>query len=205
VKCTTSSEISARTTGLRDAISYAYDEAGNRLEKTAGSTTSYSYDCMNRLTSATGMGFDWDENGNLVYMHDGSDAWNYTHDPEGRLLFVRKNGALQSWFWYDADGRRVKIVDGQEGSLFHVYSGLDVVYEEEGATTTKHYYANGLHIAENRGGTVEYFHQDHLGSTKLKTDSSRGFDYEHAKEKFTIRFHGAYLFTPSMFSIGGVL
>ncbi len=165
-----SSEISARTTVPRGAIGYAYDEAGNRLEKTAGSTTSYTYDCMNRLTSATGMGFDWDDNGNLVYVHDGSDAWNYSYDPEGRLLSVRKNGALQSWFSYDADGRRVKIADGQS-TLFHVYSELDVVYEKEGTTTTRHYNANGLHVAENRDGAVECFHQDHLGSTRLKTDS----------------------------------
>ena len=85
--------------------------------------------------------------------------------------------ALQERFSYEADGRRVKIADGQ-GALFHVYSGLDIIYEEEGATTTRHYYANCLHVAENRGGTVEYFHQDHLRSTKLKTDSKERFVYE---------------------------
>ena len=135
-------------------------------------TTDYTYDSMNRLAQATGMGFDWDPNGNLLYKHDGSDAWNYNYDPEDRLIGILKNDAFLSQFWYDADGRRVKIDDAQSNSLIHVYSGLDVVYEKNGTTTTKHYYANGLHIAENRSDAVEYFHHDHLGSTRLKTNTS---------------------------------
>ena len=52
--------------------------------------TGHAYDSMNRLTQATGMGFDWDADGNLLYMHDGSDAWNYTYDPEDRLTGIAR-------------------------------------------------------------------------------------------------------------------
>ena len=141
-------------------------------------TTGYTYDSMNRLTQATGMGFDWDADGNLLYMHDGSDAWNYTYDPEDRLKGILKNGAFFNKFWYDADGRRVKIDDAQSNSLIHVYSGLDIIYENGSSGWTRHHYANGLHVAENRSGTVEYFHQDHLGSTRLKTNTSGEVVYE---------------------------
>ena len=42
-----------------------------RSARSHGGTTSYTYDSMNRLTGATDMGFDWDGNGNMVYMDDG--------------------------------------------------------------------------------------------------------------------------------------
>jgi succinate dehydrogenase/fumarate reductase flavoprotein subunit len=42
-----------------------------RSARSHGSTTSYTYDSMNRLTGATDTGFDWDGNGNMVYMDDG--------------------------------------------------------------------------------------------------------------------------------------
>lgn len=55
---------------------------------------SHSYDCMKPLTSASGMSFSWDGNGNMEYMHDGSDAWDYAYDPEDRLERMEKNGVL---------------------------------------------------------------------------------------------------------------
>lgn len=69
-------------------------------------------------------------------------------------------------------------------TVTHVYSGLDVVHEKQGTSVTKHYYANGLHLAENRDGTVEYYHQDHLGSTRLKTDSGGSSVFSRNYEPF---------------------
>ncbi len=161
------------------------------MDVEGGTSTSYSYDCMNRLTSATGMGFDWDKNGNMVYMHDGSDAWNYTYDPENRLISVKKNDALMNKFWYDAEGRRVRLWDSQDGYLTHVYSGLDIIYETSQSGVTKHYYANGLHVAENRSGTLEYFHQDHLGSTRLKTDANGDAVFTRNYEPFGPDYDGS--------------
>jgi RHS repeat-associated protein len=111
-------------------------------------------------------------------MDDGSDEWDYTYDYENRLIKVLKNDVLLNRYFYGADGRRVKVVDSQGGSLIHIYSGLNVVYEKTVSSTMKHYYANGLHIAENRSGTLEYYHQDHLGSTRLKTDSNGNSIYD---------------------------
>ena len=98
------------TTGPWGAVTYVYDEVGNRLSRavSGGSTTSYTYDSMNRISTATGMGFTWDDNGNMVYWGDGVNTWNYTYDPENRLRKVTKNGALSAIYTYDADGRRVR-------------------------------------------------------------------------------------------------
>jgi len=49
---------------------------------------------------------------------------------------------------------------------------LNVIYVS--SPVSKHFYAAGLHVAENRAGTIEYYHQDHLGSTRLKTNSTGG-------------------------------
>ena len=143
-----------------------------------GAQTSYTYDYMNRLLSAGSTTYTWDSNGNMVGKYDGSDTWNYTYDPMNRLTSVLNNSTVQGRYWYDADGRRVRLWDVDTGYLTHVYSGLDVVYEANATASTKHFYANGLHVAENRSGTIEYFHQDHLGSTRLKTNSTGGVVYE---------------------------
>lgn len=66
-----------------------------------------------------------------------------------------------------------------DGHTTLVYSGLDVVYELVNLSSlTLHFYASGLHIAENRSGTLKYYHQDHLGSTRLKTNGTGGIVYE---------------------------
>jgi RHS repeat-associated protein len=158
---------------------------GNRLSKAVqgGSTVTYSYDSVNRLVSATGMGFTWDDNGNLLTWDDGIDDWTYRYDPEDRLINVKKNGDLSAVYTYDADGRRVRSLNG-DNVTDHVYSGLNVIDEVSGGAHKKHYYAGGIHIASNDGGTIEYYHQDHLGSTRLKTDSTGGVVYESNYEPY---------------------
>jgi len=101
-------------------------------------------------------------------------TWNDTYDFENQLMSIKKNGVVQNRFWYDAQGRRVRLWDSQIGYLTQVYLGLDIIFENSSSGYTKHFYANGLHIAENRSGTIEYYHQDHLGSTRLKTNSTGG-------------------------------
>jgi YD repeat-containing protein len=152
---------------------------GNRRSKAVegGGTTGYGYDEVNRLVSATGMGFTWDDNGNLLTWDDGVDEWTYRYDPQNRLINVKKNGSFSAHYTYDADGRRVRGVDGG-GVTDYVYSGLNVIDEVCGGAHEKHVYAGGMHLASNSSGTIEYYHVDHLGSTRLKTNSTGGVVYE---------------------------
>ena len=55
--------------------------------------------------------------------------------------------------------------------LIYVYSELDIVFVNSSSGSTRHFYANGLHIADNRFGTVEYYHQNRLGSIRIKMES----------------------------------
>jgi RHS repeat-associated protein len=164
---------------------YTYDPVGNRLSKSnGGSTIAYSYDCMDRITSATGLGFDWDGNGNMVYKHDGAYAWNYTYDTLNRLTAVHKDGDLSALYTYDASGRRVRSWDTVDGSTDYVYSGLQIIDEINSGTHERHIYAGGMHIASNTTGTVEYYHVDHLGSTRLKTAANGSAIYKSNYEPF---------------------
>jgi len=141
-----------KTTGPWETTSYEYDEVGNRLLMKVGqASTSYFHDCMNRLLQAGNTYYSWDSNGNLKGVYDGVDTWNYTYDFMDQLTVIKKNGAVQSQFWYDAQGRRVRLGNAQDGYVNHVYSGLNIIFENSSAgIATKHFYANGLHIAENQ-------------------------------------------------------
>jgi YD repeat-containing protein len=167
------------TIGPWGTIGYVYDAVGNRLTRSVdgGSTVTYTYDNMDRIVSATGLGFDWDCNGNMVYMDDGGNACNYTYDPVDRLKRVYKDDVLSSVYTYDAGGRRVRSWFNVSGVTEYVYSGLNVIDEVRSGTHEKHVYVGGMHVASNSSGALEYYHIDHLGSTRLKTNSSGGVVY----------------------------
>ncbi len=60
---------------------------------------------------------------------------------------------------------------------------------------TMHFYANGLHIAEVKpgGGSVvtKYYHQDHLGCTRLKTDADGNAVFTRNYEPFGPDYDGS--------------
>lgn len=122
-----------------------------------------------QLVNAAEMGFDWDDNGNMLYWLNGNDAWNYTYDLFDRLTRVDLNSSLSARYTYDAGGRRVRSWDTASGTTDYVYSGLNVLDEANGGTHEKHIYEGGLQVASVVNGAVEYYHVDHLGSTRLKT------------------------------------
>ena len=167
-------------------ISYAYDPVGNRVSKTLDdvSTTAYTYDSMDQMLTATGMGFDWDPNGNMLDRNDGTYKWNYTYDPMNRLKAVTREGSPFAEYYYDAGGRRVQSGGSVDGTVDYVYSGLNIIDEISGGTHEKHTYAGGMHIASSTSGTVEYYHVDHLGSTRLKTNSTGEKVYSSNYEPF---------------------
>jgi len=172
------------STGPWGSLSYTYDSVGNRLSlNRGGSVTSYTYDSVDRIASATGMGFTWDDNGNLLTWDDGSNDWAYRYDSMDRLINVKENGVASARYTYDASGRRVRSWDAA-GTTDYVYSGLNVIDEVRGGVHEKHVYAGSMHLASVSSGTVEYYHVDHLGSTRLKTNSTGGVVYESNYEPY---------------------
>ena len=143
-----------------------------------------TYDNVNRISVATGMGFGWDGNGNMVYMDDGINEWNYSYDLLNRLVKVRKDDSLSALYTYDVGGRRVKSWDTIDGVVDYVYSGLNIIDKIRSGAHEKHIYAGFMHLASISSGTVEYYHVDHLGSTRLKTDASGNAIYKSNYEPY---------------------
>ncbi|TFH13613.1 RHS repeat-associated core domain-containing protein [Candidatus Bathyarchaeota archaeon] len=73
-----------------------------------------------------------------------------------------------------------------DGSIDYVYSGLNVIDEISSSTHEKHIYAGMTHIASNTTGNVEYYHVDHLGSTRLKTAVNGSVIYTSNYEPFGV-------------------
>ena len=93
---------------------------------------------------------------------------------------------LSAVYTYDAGGRRVRSWDTVSGTTDYVYSGLNIIDEVSGGVHERHFYAGGMHIASNTSGTVEYYHVDHLGSTRLKTASDGSEVYDSNYEPFGV-------------------
>ena len=59
-----------------------------------------------------------------------------------------------------------------------MYNGLPNIYEVNGSSHERHVYAGDIHIASNTTGTIQYYHVDHLGSTRLRTAANSLVIYE---------------------------
>jgi YD repeat-containing protein len=178
------------------ATRYGYDavnriaSAGEHLDSLTGTTTwaqTYSYGGQfgNLLVSGDGdspglrclsydatnhcSGFGYDSAGNLTrYGYENTPATNTIlgYDVENRQITLQEGS--KTWFYsYDGEGHRVKKTDN-DTTVVYVYDALGRLAAEYGGTVEV-------------GGT-EYLTSDHLGSTRLVTDSAgsvkRRYDYE---------------------------
>jgi RHS repeat-associated protein len=159
-------------------LDYTYDALGNRTQQTENTvTTSYTYNTLMRLTAKTvgseATYFTYDPNGNMTEKEEGNSSYTYTWDINNRLREVRDDGNLLFEYLYDSHGRRVKSHNHSTGvTTTYIYAGINVIHEVTSSESTDYLYANGMRIAKKTGATVKYFHSDHLGSTRLVTDSS---------------------------------
>jgi RHS repeat-associated protein len=105
--------------------------------------------------------FRYDDNGNMATRGDQTITW----DVENRPVTITGGAS----FVYDGDGNRGKKTEGGETILY-----INKYYEKNLTTSevTTHYYLGSREVAQRKGTTLNYIHQDHLSSTSLATDSS---------------------------------
>jgi YD repeat-containing protein len=112
---------------------YTYDATGNRLTKkvTQGgnvTTTTYTYDDADQLTSVNGTNYTYDANGNLI--SDGNRT--YVYDAENRLIAVKDgSGNTIASFTYRADGMRKTMTTASGTITFHYDENNNVTYETD--------------------------------------------------------------------------
>ncbi len=180
------------------SYTYSFDAAGNRLSMDwyGITTTYYKYGAYNQLcASSTSSGitcatppsssvtkYAYDPNGNFA-TRTSSTTIGYTFDLDNRLVKVCTDTPCTAsnmyTFAYDGLGERIRET-GPSGSQTYtntyVASGDQMLYMKSvaGSTTTKtvYLYAGKSLVATISGTTKSYFHQDHLGNTRLVTQKS---------------------------------
>ena len=154
---------------IQRKYSYDYDRFGNRWAQTVtagsglGGTNTFNYG-SNRVTTS---GFTYDTSGNITA---NASVSSLSYNQENGLTSV---GASISYV-FDAQGRRVrKTVSGTVTDYF--YAGAVVIAEKAGSTWTDYIFFSGERIAKQTGSsltTTTFLHTDHLGSTRVCTNSS---------------------------------
>ena len=114
------------------------------------------------------VGFTYDNAGNVT----GDGVGNlFDYDAENRQIEHTRTGVGSTDYFYDGDGRRVKKV-GSDGTTFFVYNVTGQLIAE--------YHSDPVPPIQGGGGT-SYLTTDHLGSTRVVTNSSGGvkarYDY----------------------------
>ncbi len=146
---------------------YTYDAVGNRLTETAlgGAAKTYTYDAANRLTSADGVSYSWDNNGNLL--DDG--AHTYTYDHANRLAGIQGTGT-QVTFGYNGLGDRLQQTANSVTTSYtlDLNAGLTQVLADG---TSTYLYGAGR-IAQQSAAGKQYFLGDALGSVRQLADAT---------------------------------
>jgi RHS repeat-associated protein len=90
-----------------------------------------------------------------------------TWDYDNRQVSIT-DGENTSTFVYDGNGNRAKKTEGGETILY-----VNMYYEKNLTTSevTTSYYLGGRLIAQRKGTTLSYIHQDHLSGTAFTSDS----------------------------------
>ncbi|QQS43060.1 MAG: RHS repeat-associated core domain-containing protein [Acidobacteriota bacterium] len=137
---------------------FGYDRFGNRdllVQDLAGAQTSVAGEfdpASNRFV--TGSGFVYDRNGNVTREPSGR---SFVFDGRNKQIEIRSaDGLFVARYSYDGNGRRVISETPLETTVF-VYAGEELVAE---------YSTNPPRVPKTR-----YLTQDHLGSTRVVTDS----------------------------------
>jgi len=158
-------------------ISYEYDVAGNRTKKietkgTTTTTTAYSYNAGNELTTVNGQAYTYDQNSNLT--NDGNKT--YIYNEENQLIEVKdKTGSSLAKFTYDHDGKRTSMTVASTGTTNFHYNGDKVIAETDINNNIIAEYSwdsYGNPVTMEKNGNVYYYHINSRGDVTALTDEN---------------------------------
>jgi RHS repeat-associated protein len=160
-------QLLSATQGATTTENYTYDPVGNRLSDLT--TSGWSNNTSNELTSRPGLSYTFDNNGNELTKVDSTGTTSYTWDYENRLTSVTLPGSGGTVsFSYDPLGRRIKKVSSAGTSVF-AYDGDNLIEETNSSGTVVARYSQTTDsldepLAVLRGGTTSYYNADGLGT-----------------------------------------
>ena len=172
---------------------YSYDHFGNRwisasLDTLHAATPTSASEIdldTNRLASGT-----YDAAGNLTAYHDITDGGSMAYDANNKMTSFSKTGVSAATH-YDAAGRRIRKIYNSETTVW-VYDSFGRLAAEyrngsgpgfsASSPEREYVYFAGKLTAVVEGSEIYYRTTDHLGSTRLVTDS--GGDVKQRRDFF---------------------
>ncbi len=135
-------------------------------------------------TGQSSVGYLYDRNSNLRLSLNGLSYLSYLWDTAGNMVKVYDPlGTDKGAYAYDGLGRRVESVEGSSVA-FYAYLGTETLFEKKDSVNTDYVYAAGLRIAKIAATTVNYYHTDHLGSTRLVTSTTKAVVFSDNYQPF---------------------
>ncbi len=172
----------ATATGAWGTTRYGYDGLGNRAwmsQSVGGTNITYTYlsNTYERLATAGTTSYTYDNNGNRLSQTVASTVTSYVYDFENRLTKVVQGSSTLGAYAYSPGGMRV--LSGEAGNTtIYLNSGVDVLFQNSTlagvSTITDYVHVGEFLVARMSGGNRFYYHQDHLGNTRLVTKDSNG-------------------------------
>lgn len=158
---------------------YTYGPTGNILSKAWNNdSTTYQYSGAvsaklqynpQAVSSALGLSFDYDANGNMTNSGGDTITWNYKNQMIGMTV-----GATTTTYAYDHAGERVKYTNGIETTIYpNRY--YNIATTTSTTTTTSHIFLGDTMVATvekvgNNTPKTYYIHTDHLSGANISTD-----------------------------------
>ncbi|MEK6744184.1 MAG: RHS repeat-associated core domain-containing protein [Nitrospirota bacterium] len=154
-------------TGTWGSLGWTYDGVGNRQTEN-GSTYIYAPN-TNKLASANGISFNYDNNGNTTT----EAARVNTYNQNQRLIQVT-DGAMTAGNIYNGNGQRVKKNVNGTVTIFHYGLNGQIIAESNSAGTiiAEYVYLNSQPLTKMEGTNTYYYHNDHLATPQKMTDST---------------------------------
>lgn len=157
-------------------ITYEYDAVGNRSKKTEtkgtqSTTTPYTYNAGNELTSVNGNAYTYDQNGNLT--NDGEKT--YIYNGENQLIEVKdKLGNFLTKFTYDHEGKRSTVITPTGTTNFHYLDDMVIAETDSNNNVIAEYSwdTKGNPLTMTKGNKTFYYHLNGHGDVTALTDSN---------------------------------
>ncbi len=164
-------------TGPYGSHTYSYNEIGNMtfnplVGNYAYPTSGASSVRPHAVSTAGSNSYVYDNNGNMI----SGAGRTLTYDYENRPTSITSNNGVTTTMVYDGDGGRVKKIAGTTTVRY-----IGKLYECENATCVKYIFVGDQRIAVKQvtNGLVDYYHQDHLGSSSVITNGTTGAQEEN--------------------------